>query len=114
MEIIDVLDPKVGPEDVLLDIRNVGLCGSDLKAYRGAAANLLYPRIPGHEIAAMVKAVGEAVPSSIVVGDRVTVSPYTACGVCPACRVGRTNCCAFNQTLGVQRDGALSRWFAVP
>ena len=114
VEIIDVLDPKVGPEDVLLDIRYVGLCGSDLKAFRGGAANLIYPRVPGHEIAAVVKAVGEAVPESIVVGDRITVSPYTACGVCPACRVGRTNCCEFNQTLGVQRDGALSRWFAVP
>ena len=114
VEIIDVPEPEVGPGDVLLDIRYVGLCGSDLKAYQGGAANLTYPRIPGHEIAALVKAVGEAVPESIAVGDRMTVSPYTACGVCPACRVGRTNCCEFNQTLGVQRDGALSRWFSVP
>jgi L-galactonate 5-dehydrogenase len=114
VEIIDVPDLEVGPEDVLLDIRYVGLCGSDLKAYRGGAANLTYPRIPGHEIAALVKAVGDAVPDSIVVGDRVTVSPYTACGVCPACRQGRKNCCEYNQTLGVQRDGALSRWFSVP
>jgi len=114
VEIIDVPDPEVGPEDVLLDVRFVGLCGSDLKAYRGGAANLTYPRIPGHEIGAVVKAVGEAVPDSIAVGDWVTVSPYTACGVCPACHIGRTNCCEFNQTLGVQRAGALSRWFAVP
>jgi len=113
VEIIEVPDPEIGPEDVLIDIRYVGLCGSDLKAYRGSAANLTYPRIPGHEIAAVVKDVGAAVPGSIKVGDRVTVSPYTSDGVCPACRIGRTNCCQLNQTLGVQRDGALSRWFAV-
>jgi threonine dehydrogenase-like Zn-dependent dehydrogenase len=47
-------------------------------------------------------------------GDQVTVSPYTNCGVCPACRQGRVNCCQFNQTLGVQREGALTQRIAVP
>jgi threonine dehydrogenase-like Zn-dependent dehydrogenase len=51
---------------------------------------------------------GDRVPESINVGDSVVISPYTSCGLCPACRVGRTNCCQFNRTLGLQRDGVLT------
>jgi len=114
VEVVDVPAPQMGPQDVLLDIQYVGLCGSDLNAYRASFALVSYPLILGHEISAVVAAVGDAVPDSIAVGDRVTVLPYTNCGVCPACRAGRPNCCQFNQTLGVQRDGALVRQLAVP
>lgn len=106
--VVDISEPRLGPEDVLVDIHYVGLCGSDLSAYRGHMPLLTYPRIPGHEVSGIVAARGDLVPESIAEGDRVTLSPYSHCGVCPACRVGRTNSCQFNQTLGVQRDGALS------
>jgi threonine dehydrogenase-like Zn-dependent dehydrogenase len=112
--IIDVPEPGLGPEDVLLDIRYVGLCGSDLNAYRGSFALVSYPLILGHEVSAIVAGVGDAVPDTIRTGDQVTVLPYTNCGICPACQVGRPNCCQYNQTLGVQRAGALSERFAVP
>jgi threonine dehydrogenase-like Zn-dependent dehydrogenase len=114
IEVIDVSEPVMGPGDVLLDIRYVGLCGSDLNAYRGGFALVSYPLIPGHEISAVVADVGAEVPDTIQVGAKVTVLPYTQCGVCPACRVGRPNCCQFNQTLGVQRPGALCERFVVP
>jgi threonine dehydrogenase-like Zn-dependent dehydrogenase len=114
VEIIDVAEPTAGPEDVLLDIQYVGLCGSDLNAYRGNFALVSYPLILGHELSAVVVDKGAAVPDSIDLGNRVTVLPYTHCGVCPACRAGRFNCCQFNQTLGVQRPGALSERFSVP
>jgi 2-desacetyl-2-hydroxyethyl bacteriochlorophyllide A dehydrogenase len=114
VEIIDVPEPQMGPEDVLIDVHYIGLCGTDLNSYRGRLALVSYPRIPGHEISGMIAAKGEKVPDSIKVGDKVMVSPYTACGVCSACRVGRPNCCQFNQTLGVQRDGAMSRRFVTP
>ena len=114
VEIVDVPDPVMGAGDVLLELRYVGLCGSDLNSYRGSFGLASYPLIPGHEISAMVVDKGQEVPDSIRAGDQVTVSPYTQCGVCPACRAGRPNCCQFNQTLGVQRAGALSRYFAVP
>ena len=114
VEVIEVPDPEMGLEDVLLDIKYVGLCGSDLNSYRGSFALVSYPLIPGHELSAVVADKGHRVPDSIQRGDRVTVSPYTNCGVCPACRTGRPNCCQFNQTLGVQRAGALSERFAVP
>jgi len=113
VEIIDVPEPEVGREDVLIAIGWVGLCGSDLNAYRGLSPMVTYPRIPGHEVSGVVAEVGENVPEGIRRGLRVTVSPYSHCGLCTACRRGRTNCCRYNQTLGVQRDGALVERMAI-
>ena len=107
IEIIDIPEPEPGLEDVLIDIQVIGLCGSDLNAYRGLMPLLDYPRILGHEIGGVVIGKGEKVGDHIQIGDKVTVSPYTTCGVCPACRSDRPNCCQFNETYGVQRDGAL-------
>jgi threonine dehydrogenase-like Zn-dependent dehydrogenase len=113
IETIDVPEPQLGPEDVLVEIRYVGLCGSDLGMYRGTFAIGTYPRIPGHEVSGTLVAKGKNVPDSIHEGSQVTLWPYTECGVCPACRVGRPNCCQFNQTLGLQRDGAMAERFAI-
>jgi threonine dehydrogenase-like Zn-dependent dehydrogenase len=114
VEIVELPKPRLGPEDVLIEIHYVGLCGSDLNTYRGHFSLVAYPLIPGHEIGGVIAAKGSAVPDALCLGAQVTVSPYTACGVCPACRIGRTNCCQYNQTLGVQRNGALCETFALP
>jgi threonine dehydrogenase-like Zn-dependent dehydrogenase len=108
-----VPEPKPVPGEALLQVRRVGLCGSDLNSYRGRNPLVSYPRIPGHEIAATIAGLaGEH--SHFAVGMDVTLSPYTSCGVCAACMNGRSNACQNNQTLGVQRDGALAEWIAVP
>lgn len=112
--LIDIPEPTLGPEDVLVEVHYIGLCGSDLNTYRGLNPMVTYPRIPGHEVSGTVVAKGAGVPERVVLGARVTVSPYSHCGLCPACRQGRFNCCEFNETLGVQRDGALTRRFAIP
>lgn len=114
LEIVDIPEPEVGPEDVLLEVHYVGLCGSDLNAYRGNMPLVTFPRIPGHEVSGRIIAKGTAVPEAVREGTRVTLSPYSNCGLCPACRTGRPNCCEYNQTLGVQRDGALMARFAIP
>lgn len=111
---IEIAEPVMGPADVLIEVRYIGLCGSDLNSYRGLMPFVTLPRIPGHEISGIVIDKGASVPATINKGDLVTVSPYTNCGVCPSCRQGRLNCCQFNQTLGVQRDGALTQRIAVP
>ena len=72
-----------------------------------------YPRIPGHEISATVEALGEGV-DDLDIGEPVTIIPYTSCGTCPSCRRGRTNACRDNQTLGVQREGAMTEFMSVP
>jgi 2-desacetyl-2-hydroxyethyl bacteriochlorophyllide A dehydrogenase len=113
VEIVDIPEPQLGPEDVIVDVFYVGLCGSDLNTFRGQFPLVTYPLIPGHEVSGLVVARGNNVPASIHTGDQVMVSPYTSCGLCPACRVGRPNCCQFNQTYGVQRDGVLTGRFAV-
>lgn len=105
--------PRLGPEEVAIEPRRIGLCGSDLNTWRGLNPMVAYPRVPGHEIAGVIEAKGEAVPDSIRLGALATVSPYAACGSCPPCRSGRANACQFNQTLGVQRDGALAQRMSV-
>jgi 2-desacetyl-2-hydroxyethyl bacteriochlorophyllide A dehydrogenase len=110
----DVAEAAARREDgILLDVRRVGLCGSDLNSYRGLNPLVSYPRIPGHEIAAAVAELNPRHPEWRP-GTAVTVSPYTNCGQCASCLRGRPNACQFNQTLGVQRDGALTERIAVP
>ena len=73
-----------------------------------------YPRIPGHEIGASIEALGPGVPDSFRPGQTVTLNPYTSCGKCASCRRGRPNACENNETLGVQRDGAMKEYICVP
>jgi threonine dehydrogenase-like Zn-dependent dehydrogenase len=98
-----------GAEEVRLRVCFIGLCGTDLTTYRGNNAMVTFPRIPGHEVAATVVEGGSFAP-----GTQVTLSPYTHCGTCASCRRGRFNACRNNQTLGVQRDGAMQEYITIP
>lgn len=105
--------PAPAAGEVLVEVAYAGLCGTDLSAFRGSNPLVEYPRVLGHEISGRVVAVGDGVEPSWL--DRsVAVSPYKNCGRCPACRLGRPNACRSNETLGVQRDGALADFAAVP
>jgi threonine dehydrogenase-like Zn-dependent dehydrogenase len=110
---IDIPVPTAGPGEVLLTVSHIGYCGSDLTSFKGLNPLVTYPRVPGHEIAATVRALGEGV-GGLALGQAVTVLPYFNCGTCNACRMGRTNACKRNQTMGVQREGALAAQVAVP
>jgi threonine dehydrogenase-like Zn-dependent dehydrogenase len=107
-----VPDPAVAQGEVLLKVRNIGLCGSDLNSFRGKNPMVSYPRIPGHEVAATIVETSKTHPH-LAAGTNVTLSPYTQCGKCPSCLRGRPNACQFNETLGVQRDGALAEYIAI-
>jgi 2-desacetyl-2-hydroxyethyl bacteriochlorophyllide A dehydrogenase len=104
--------PQAG--EVLLHVRRLGFCGTDLSTFRGANPLVTYPRVPGHEIAATIAAVTAGVPAHLKIGQEVTVMPYTACGQCTSCRSGRVNACRHNQTLGVQQEGAFTDFIVVP
>jgi 2-desacetyl-2-hydroxyethyl bacteriochlorophyllide A dehydrogenase len=108
----DKAEPMRGEGEVLLQVRKIGLCGSDLNSYRGRNPLVSYPRIPGHEIAATI--VDADGGGEWPVGTNVTLSPYRGCGRCAACERGRPNACKDNETLGVQRDGALTEFIAAP
>lgn len=109
----DVADPRPGDGEVLVAVRHVGLCGTDLGTFKGANPLARLPRIPGHEIGGEIAAVGANVPAGYAPGKRVIVVPYTSCGACTSCRAGRVNACRNNRTLGVQQDGGLSEFIAL-
>jgi 2-desacetyl-2-hydroxyethyl bacteriochlorophyllide A dehydrogenase len=111
----DLPEPSPGSSDVLLRVRTVGYCGTDLSTFRGVNPLVSYPRIPGHELGCTIAAIGSAVPSGkFCIGQDVLVHPYKACGRCSACRQQRFNCCRDNETLGVQREGGMTELIAVP
>ena len=114
IKVLEVERPHPAAGEVLLRMHYVGFCGSDLSTYLGRNPMVCYPRVPGHEISGVIYELGEEVPEDFHAGDAVTVVPYTSCGECPACRRGRKNACRENQTLGVQRDGAMQEFITVP
>ena len=114
MQVVDIDLPVMGAGDVLLKVNYVGFCGSDLNTFLGRNPMVHMPVIPGHEVGAVVEAVGADVPEEIKPGMNVTVNPYTNCGKCASCRNRRFNACQHNETLGVQRDGAMCEYVALP
>jgi threonine dehydrogenase-like Zn-dependent dehydrogenase len=106
----NVPEPVVGSGELLLKVRMVGFCGSDLNSFRGLNPLVSFPRILGHEVSATVVEGN----GNLASGTDVAVSPYTSCGRCASCLRGRPNACQFNQTLGVQRDGALTEFISSP
>ena len=100
--------------EVLVKINYVGFCGSDLNTYRGGNPLVKLPVIPGHEVSAEIAAIGEGVPQTLKVGMPVTLNPYSACNDCPSCRNRRYNACQHNETLGVQRNGAMREFIVMP
>jgi len=109
-----VEEPHPGPGEVLLAVRHVALCGSDLATFKGLNPLVALPRIPGHEIGGEIEAVGDGVPADFAPGKHAIVIPYTSCGTCPSCRKGRVNACRSNRTLGVQQNGGLTERIVLP
>ena len=114
MVVVDLPKPEAKAGEVLLKLEYVGFCGSDLNTFMGRNTMAKENVIPGHEIGAVIEAVGEGVPEDLKPGMIVTVNPYTNCGHCASCRNGRVNACQNNETLGVQRDGAMREYIALP
>jgi threonine dehydrogenase-like Zn-dependent dehydrogenase len=105
--------PAVDSNHLLLKVQMVGLCGSDLNSFRGKNPMVTFPRVPGHEVAATIVEASEYHPH-LPAGTNVTMSPYTSCGKCASCLNHRPNACHLNQTLGVQRDGAMTEFITMP
>jgi len=104
-----------GAGEALVRVHRVGICGTDLHAFRGTQPFFSYPRILGHELGVEVIALDPAAPpGAIAIGDRCSVEPYLNCGACGACRRGRQNCCVRLQVLGVHIDGGMREYINVP
>lgn len=118
LEVVDMPKPEVDDNDLLVEVRACGICGSDIHGWDGSSGRRIPPLVMGHEAAGIVAAVGASV-SNFHVGDRVTFDSTVSCGQCPSCRNGRINLCQNRQVLGVscnefRRHGAFAEYVLVP
>lgn len=111
IEEVNLPEPVMESGEVLLEIKRVGICGTDLHAYEGTQPYFTYPRILGHEIAARVV---DSADHHFTRGEEVTVIPYFHCGNCIACRNGLTNCCSSLKVFGVHIDGGMRQRVVLP
>lgn len=114
MKVVDLEKPVAGVGEVLVRIKYVGFCGSDLNTFLGRNPMVKLPVIPGHEVGAVIEEMGPGVPAGFERGMNVTLNPYTNCGKCASCRNGRVNACEHNETLGVQRNGVMCEYAVLP
>lgn len=118
LELADVPEPEAGDEDVVVTVRAVGICGSDVHGMDGSSGRRIPPLVMGHEAAGVIERVGAGVRGWSP-GDAVTFDSTVFCGRCPACLGGRINLCERRRVLGVatpdyRRDGAFAERVVVP
>jgi len=104
---------ELKPSEVVVGIKRIGICGTDLHAFAGNQPFFTYPRVLGHELAGEALEVGSAV-AEIRRGDRLLILPYITCGSCVACLQGKTNCCTTMNVLGVHSDGGMQEKIILP
>lgn len=117
IKFLDVEEPSISSEEVLIEVKAAGICGTDLLAYDWGEAMQAYggrlPFIMGHEFSGMVVKAGEDV-KDVHEGDKVTANPILDCGHCFFCRKGMTAICDNRLTLGLGIDGAFANFVAIP
>ncbi len=104
--------PQLIQDYVILKVKRIGICGTDLHAFEGTQPFFNYPRILGHELACEIVEIEEN--PNFSVGDAVTFIPYFNCEKCVACRNGKPNCCTDIQVFGVHIDGGMAEYIRVP
>ena len=109
----EVPAPQPGPGEVVIAVKSVGICGSDIHAYYGKHPYISCPIVPGHEFAGVVTQVGDVVDEAWL-GQRVTALPSLVCGKCHNCRTDRFNICQELKVIGCQSDGALAEFVKAP
>lgn len=107
---IEIPVPEVGSGQVLIRVRRIGICGSDIHVYHGKHPYVKYPVSQGHEVSGEVAVVGKGV-SGLSVGDKVTIEPQVYCGRCYLCTHGKYNLCEELKVMGFQTTGAGSEYF---
>jgi 2-desacetyl-2-hydroxyethyl bacteriochlorophyllide A dehydrogenase len=112
LRIVEKPVPRPGQDEVLVRIRRMGVCGTDLHIFNGKHPFLEYPRIMGHELSGEVAEAGPGV--DLAASTPVYIMPYLTCGHCIACRKGKSNCCTSMQVLGVHCDGGMTDYLVLP
>ncbi len=104
--------PKPGPDQVLVKIKRIGICGSDIHVFHGTHPYTSYPVTQGHEVSGQIVELGECV-KDLSVGQKVTIEPQVFCGRCYPCLHGKYNLCQNLKVMGFQTTGTASEYFAV-
>ena len=104
--------PEPGPDQVLVKIKRIGVCGSDIHVFHGMHPYTKYPVTQGHEVSGKIVKLGQYV-SNLQVGQRVTIEPQVFCGRCHPCLHGKYNLCENLKVMGLQTVGTASEYFAV-
>ncbi|MBS1226853.1 MAG: alcohol dehydrogenase [Proteobacteria bacterium] len=105
--------PAIGDDEVLVQMKRVGVCGSDIQIYHGKHKYMTFPVVQGHEGAGVIAKVGAKV-AGLKIGDRVTIQPQVVCGECAPCRGGHYNVCKNLKVYGVHTGGMFAEYFPVP
>ena len=112
IEFSEIEVPVAADHEILMKVKNIGICGSDIHAYYGKHPFMSFPIRLGHEMAGEVVAVGKDV-KGIEVGELITVMPQTFCHECEPCKSGRYNICDTLDVIGCQTPGAACEYFQV-
>jgi threonine dehydrogenase-like Zn-dependent dehydrogenase len=113
MHVGDWDTPAPAAGEVLVSVAAAGICAGDMYFYLGKNPYARYPQICGHEISGSIAAVGEGV-TGLAVGTPVVVEPFVGCGTCYPCRIGKSNCCANLQIIGIHRPGGYADLLTAP
>ena len=104
--------PEPGPDQVLVKIKKIGICGSDIHVFHGTHPYTSYPVTQGHEVSGEIVTVGEYV-KDLRPGQKITIEPQVFCGRCYPCLHGKYNLCEKLKVMGFQTTGTASEYFAV-
>jgi L-iditol 2-dehydrogenase len=113
IEFRQVDPPKPKPDEVLIEVKRIGVCGSDIHVYHGTHPYTGYPVVQGHEVSGIVAETGAAV-KDFQPGQVVVFMPQVTCGVCYPCRHGMEHICDNLKVMGFQTSGAAQQYFPVP
>jgi 2-desacetyl-2-hydroxyethyl bacteriochlorophyllide A dehydrogenase len=108
----DIEIPLLKKGELLIQIKNIGICGTDIHAFHGNQPYFTYPRVLGHELSGII--VDTKIENKSLLGKPVSVLPYLSCGKCNSCLKGKTNCCANLHVMGVHVDGGFREYVSVP
>jgi L-iditol 2-dehydrogenase len=113
IEFREVPIPAIGYDEVLIQVKRIGVCGSDIHVWHGLHPYTSYPVVQGHEVSGLVARVGRNVKKEFSIGDKVVFMPQVTCGVCYPCRNGMEHICDNLKVMGFQTSGAAQEYFPV-
>jgi L-iditol 2-dehydrogenase len=112
IEFRQVEKPKITENEILMQTKRIGICGSDIHVFDGLHPYTRYPIVQGHEVSGIVADVGTKV-CSVKIGDNITLTPQVTCGQCYACKNGMHHICDVLKVMGFQTDGAAQEYFVI-